>query len=161
MKITLIAILAVLLIGVSGCGKKKHTIKTDDGNVEITQSKSGDDFRMEIKGQDGKSAMTVGDTVSVPDSFPKDVPILAGAKPFMNVTQDKLEILHLKIQQPLAAVAKEYQEKLKAEGWKIESTANMGEMSMIQAKKDNRTCSVVINKGSGDAEATVQLAVGE
>ncbi len=160
MKTSLLITLTVLLIGVSGC-KQKRTIKTDDGNIEITQSKSGDEFQVEIKGQDGKSAMTVGDTVSIPDSFPKDVPILTGAKPFMNATQDKMEILHLKIQQPLAAVAREYQEKLKAEGWKIESTANMGEMSMIQAKKDNRTCSVVINKGSGDAEATIQLAVGE
>lgn len=160
MKMFLIAVLGGLLVVASGC-KEKRTYKTEDGQVEITQSKSGDDFRMEIKGQDGKSTMTMGATVGIPDSFPKDVPILAGAKPFMNATQDKAEVLQLKIQQPVAAVAKEYQEKLKAEGWEIESTMNMGDMSVIHANKGKRNCSVVINKGSDDTESTIQLVVAD
>ena len=97
--------------------------------------------------------------MEIPDTFPKDVPIPKGAVPKLSMTQGKNEMLHLRVSGSVGEVAKDYQEKLKAEGWEIETTMNMGETSMVQAKKGERTCALVIMKD--DDGTMVQLTVSE
>jgi hypothetical protein len=43
-------------------------------------------------------------------------------------------------------MAKEYQDKLKAEGWEIATTMNMAEASLLQAKKGGRQCAAMVVK---------------
>ena len=95
--------------------------------------------------------------VEIPDTFPKDVPILEGAVPKLSMTQGNAQVLHLLVPGGIGEAAKAYQEQLKGAGWEIETSMNMGESSMLQAKKDNRKCAVVVLK---DDEGTlVQLNV--
>jgi hypothetical protein len=54
-------------------------------------------------------------------------------------------------------MAKSYPDLLKAEGWEIESTMNMGESSMIHAKKEKRQCTATFLKD--DDGTTLQLGV--
>ncbi len=152
-------IAAVMLVVVAaaafGCNKSQ-THETPGGKVTVASE--GDTAKLEITTKDGKATMIAGDAgVAVPSTFPRDVPIPKGAVPKLTMSQGPTELLHLQVQGSVADVAKEYQEKLKGEGWEIESSANMGEASTIQAKKDNRTCAVMVVK-DGEA-ALVQLSV--
>lgn len=157
MKTNLLMTLAILLMATAGC-KKSHTIETSDGKVQVSEA-SGT-TRVEMEGKDGKATFVASETkVDIPDTFPKDVPILKGAVPKLTMSQGKSEVLHMVVSQGVAEVAKEYQEKLKAEGWTIETTMNMGDGSMIHAKKDDRVCSIVVGKNDDGSGAAVQLTV--
>lgn len=104
--------------------------------------------------------MTASDTaVAIPDTFPKDVPIPKGAVAKLTMSQGKAEILHLHVAGSIADVAKAYQDTLKAEGWEIESTMNMGEASMVHAKKGKQQCSAMVVKD--DAVTMIQLTVSQ
>lgn len=97
--------------------------------------------------------------VAIPDTFPKEVPILKGAVPGMSMSQGNTEMLHLRVPGSVADVAKQYADRLKKEGWEIESSMNMGEASMLQAKKGNLECSAMV---MDDGDGTVlQLTVSK
>jgi hypothetical protein len=154
-------ILAAMLAGVAaatfGCSRSQ-TYESPDGKVKVEQK--GDAAKYEVVTKEGKATVTASDKgVAIPSTFPKDVPIPKGAVPKMTITQGKTELLHLHVSGSIADVAKDYQDKLKAEGWEIESTMNMGETSMLQAKKGNRKCAAVVVKD--DAGTLVQLSVTE
>ena len=148
---------AVVALAV-GCGKS-DTYESSDGTVKIKQE--GDTAKYEVVTKEGKVTMSASDTeVAIPDTFPKDVPILKGAVAKLSMSQGKSEVLHLHVAGSMADVAKEYQDKLKDEGWEIESTMNMGDTSMVHAKKANRQCSAVVMKDD-EGGSLIQLTVTE
>ena len=153
----LAALWAGVVVATFGCGKSQ-TYESPDGKVKVSQE--GGTAKYEVATKEGKATIAASDTgVAIPSTFPKDVPILKGAVPKMTMTQGKTELLHLHVPGSIADVAKDYQDKLKAEGWEIESSMTMGDTSMLQAKKGNRQCAaVVVKDGTG---ALVQLSVTE
>jgi hypothetical protein len=155
MKISLALTLIGLALFTFGCGNS-DTYETADGSVTVSQD--GDAAKYEIQSEDGKTTMTTSDSgVAIPETFPKDVPIPNGAVAQLTMTQGKNEMLHLRVPGTVAEMAKSYPETLKAEGWTIESSMNMGDSSMIHAKKDNRQCTVMVVKD--DSGTTLQLSV--
>jgi hypothetical protein len=157
MNMKLAAILVVATAAAIGC-RKGQTIESPDGKVKVTEN--GGTAKMEVHDKGGKVTMETSDTkVAIPDTFPKDVPILKGAVPKMSMTQGKTVLLHLAVPGNVADAAKEYESKLKEQGWQVENTMNLGDSSVVQAKKDSRSCSVMVLKD--DAGTMVQLTVAE
>ena len=154
---TFSAMLLAVVALTFGCGKG-DTYQSSDGKVKVEQT--GDTAKYEVMTKEGKATMTASDTeVAIPDTFPKDVPILKGAVAKLSMSQGKSEVLHLLVPGAMADVIKDYQDKLKGEGWEIESTMNMGEASMVQAKKGSRQCAAMVMKE--DAGTLMQLTVTE
>ena len=85
---------------------------------------------------------------------------MKGACVHMAATRDKAQVLHLDLPRRVAEVFQEYQDKLKAEGWTIETTMNMGDSSMLAATKDGRHCNVLVSQ-NGNKGCTIQLTVAE
>ena len=138
-----------------GCGKSE-THQSADGTVKVEQN--GDTAKVEIVTKDGKANVTTSDKgVAIPDTFPKDVPIPKGAVPKLTMSQGKAEMLHLHVSGTVADVVKAYQELLKGEGWEIQTTMNMGEGTMLQAKKASRQCLATVMKD--DPGTLIQLTV--
>lgn len=138
-----------------GCGKS-DTYRSPDGTVKVEQK--GDTAKMEVTTPEGKATMTSSDKgVAIPDTFPKDVPIPKDAVPKLTMSQGKAELLHLHVTGSVADTLKSYQELLKGEGWEIETTMNMGDSSMLQAKKAGRQCAAVLMKEEGGT--LIQLTV--
>jgi hypothetical protein len=151
----LIITLALLAAVAFGCGKSS-TYKTRDGEV-IVDKKAGQ-VTFEGKTKEGNVKVTAADSgVALPDNFPKDVPIYKGAVVKIASTQDKTMMVHMEVAASVADALKYYQDELKGQGWEIQSTMNMGEGSMIAAKKAERQCTAMVlkdNKGT-----MVQLTV--
>lgn len=150
--------LTLLFVFATGCGKRERTYRTAGGDVRVTED--GNEVTYEATTKEGAFKMAAGDKgIAVPDSFPKDVPILSGATVKVAMTQGAQMVVHLHAARAVADVAKFYQDELKGQGWEIETSMNMGDTSMLSAKKDKRQCSVVVAKeGNG---ALVQLAVSQ
>lgn len=148
--------LAILAGLAAGCGKSEKTYKTGEGQVTVKEN--GDQIAYEGTTKEGKFKMSVGEKgVALPDDFPKDVPIMKGATVKAAMTQGPQTIVHLHVANSIADAAKFYQDELKLNGWTIENSMNMGDTSMVTAKKGNRQCNAVATKeGEG---ALVQLAV--
>ena len=152
MKLTMVlALVSALAVG---CGKSSY--KTREG--EVTVDKSSGQVTYEGKTKDGAVKVTASKAgVALPDDFPKDVPIYKGAVVQMTSTQGKMTLVHLNVSDPVADVLKYYQDELKSQGWEIQSTMNMGEGSMLTAKKGDRECSAVVAKQ--DKGTMIQLTV--
>ncbi len=149
--------LALLAAIAFGCGKKS-TYSTKDGEVTVDQK--GGKVTIESRSKDGNATFTANDGgVALPDKFPKDLPIYKGAVVKLASTQGNAMVVHMNVKAPVTDVLKFYQDQLKDQGWEIQSTMNMGEGSMISAKKANRQCTALVVKQ--DKETVVQLSVGQ
>jgi len=155
MKLTII--LALLAAVAFGCGKKS-TYSTKEG--EVTVDKKGGQVTFELKSKDGNTTVTVNEGgVALPDKFPKDVPIYKGAIVKVASTQGKTMMVHMNVPASAADALKFYQDQLKDQGWEIQSTMNMGEGSMLSAKKADRQCTALVLKQ--DKQTVVQLTVAQ
>ena len=151
----LTVILAVVAGILVGCGKSS-TYKTKDGEVTVDRTKGEVTFQGKTK--DGNVSVTASKAgVALPDGFPKDVPIYKGAVVQVASTQGKAMMVHLTVDAAVAEALKYYQDELKGQGWQIESTMNMGEGSMLVAKKEGRQCSALVMKQ--DKGSMIQLSV--
>jgi hypothetical protein len=152
-----VIVLTVLFAFAFGCGKSEKTYKTAQGEVKVKQ-KSGEVTYEATTKDGGTFKMAAGDKgVALPDNFPKDVPILKGATVKMAMTHGKQ--FHVQLQAPgaITDATKFYEDSLKGQGWEIETTMNMGDTSMLSAKKGARQCAIVASKDSGGT--IVQLTV--
>jgi len=155
---TVLALISLGMLG-TGCGKKKTVVTTQGG--QVTMENSGDKATYEVKTKEGNFKMTASDKgeISLPDNFPKDVPLYKGAKIKMATTTGKMMMVMQETKDNAPDVIKFYSDGLKAQGWEIETTMNMGDMSLVIGKKGKNSCQVTA--GKIPEGTTVQIAVGE
>jgi hypothetical protein len=98
-------------------------------------------------------------SAELPADFPRDVPVLKGATVKLAMSQGKRSLLHLYTSSTVADAAKYYDDALKREGWKIESSTRSSDMATIAATKGSEVFGVTIAKeGRG---TLIRLAVSE
>jgi hypothetical protein len=148
----LCGVIVLALLG--GCGKKEQNVATPGGNVKVTQQGSG--TTIEMTGKDAKVKISASDKgVALPANFPADVPIMPGATVKMAMSTGDALSVTLGVAASQADALKYYEDNLKAKGWEIAATMNMGDTAMISAKKGKREC--VMNVGKDGSGSVVQL----
>lgn len=148
--------LAALLAGTTGCANiaekaaekaaEAAAEKATGGKVDI--NKGG----VTVKGKDGESA-SFGDSVEIPEDFPKDVPVYEG-KVIGAYTDGKTWTINLETKDAFAKVLKFYKTELEAKGWVMESNMNTNQGGMYAATKDTRRCAATAAPQSGDEPST-------
>lgn len=149
----LCAAIALALLG--ACGKKEQNVAVPGGNVTVTQQGGGTTVEMRSdKGE--KVKVTSSDKgVALPANFPADVPIMPGATVKMAMTSGDALSVTFSVAASQADALKYYEDNLKAKGWEIAATMNMGESAMLSAKKGKREC--IMNVGKDGGGSMVQL----
>lgn len=151
---------------------QKADVKVDLSKGEMTidsKGEGGESYKMSSKDNttsvtkaDG-SQVVVGDSVAIPASFPKDVPLYPGMKPTMAAAEPAQESFSLSATTPdsLQKVAGFYKEKVKENGWSEETPAipDTDEMSMLMYTKDQRSLQVMVMK-AGDGTG-IQIVIGK
>ncbi len=146
---------AIALALLGGCGKKEQSVATPDGKVTVTQQGGGTTVEMRSDKGD-KMKVTASDKgVALPANFPADVPIMPGATVKMAMTSGDALSVTFSVAASQADALKYYEDNLKAKGWEIAATMNMGESAMLSAKKGKREC--VMNVGKEGSGSMVQL----
>jgi hypothetical protein len=98
-------------------------------------------------------------SLELPADFPRDVPVLKGATVKLAMSQGKRSLVHLYTSSTVADAAKYYDDALKREGWKVESSTKASDMVTISATKGSEVFGVTIAKeGRG---TLIRLAVSE
>ena len=112
------------------------TVKTEEGNVQV------------------------GEQISLPADFPKDVYVYEGAiKAVINNTAAKGYTVSVETDKAITDVKAAYEKKIVEDGWEKTGVMDFGESVSISGTKDSRTLSVMIGK-SGD-KTSVVLGVSE
>ena len=155
-RISLTALCAFALLAL-GCGKET-TVSTPSGKATVTQQ--GNVTNIEMKGDKGEKVNIAASDkgVALPGNFPADVPVMPGAVVKMAITTGGNLSVHFSVKSSPADAMKFYEENLKAKGWKIDATMNMGDATMVSAEKDKRKCVLNIAKEDGGG-SVVQVMV--
>ena len=149
-------ILAVLLAaGVAasmGCRRASESVaeklmakaieKNGGGKADVDLSKG----KMTVKTDKGEVVVTAGGGATIPADFPKDVFVAQDAKMLATTSIPGTFSLTMESKDGAEKLMEKYVAEMKAQGWKTESTMNMGETLMTSFAKDTRKTSVVMSK---------------
>jgi len=138
MRSTVLMLCCTALALNAGCGKEGATVEVKNKDVKV-QAAGG------------------GHTVALPADFPKDVPIIPGGSIKTAVTTPDVVSLGLIASAPVEDVAKYYRENLQSQGWKMDSTAVIGQVTMVSASKDQRNFGAQIVKGDDGTTVMITL----
>lgn len=156
---TLAILLAATVIVWVGCGKSgSRTITAPDGS-KATVTAEGDKTTVTIKGAKGEMVQFAqdGGDVPLPQGFPADLPLYPSAKVTTGTKTGETMMVGLESGDPVRKVAAFYEDKLAANGWKIQQTTNTADGGMVFGAKGNHTCSVIF--GTSGKQTTVCLSV--
>jgi hypothetical protein len=147
----------------SGCGflAQKAAEKTIEGATGNKVDINGD--KVSVQAEDG-TKVEVGGEQKLPEGFPTEVPIYAGAKIVGSTTaaggesQTSYTVSYLAPDE-MAVVARWYTSKLKSGGWKSVMTAQTGDGAIMASERGDLTVNVSVNPSSTEKGFRTQVVV--
>jgi len=132
------------------------------GDIDIDM-RSDDEGEVTITTDEGTFEYSAGGSVSLPDNWPDDLPIMdegsityAGS---MSPTAGEAgAVVVFDVDGSVSGVADYYKRALADNGWAVEATMQTGEMTIVSAAKDERTVGISIV--AGDVVTTVTISTG-
>jgi hypothetical protein len=172
----ILSICAVLTVLALGSCNREQSFETDEGKVTVkkegekikvttdegTLTMSGDEEKgqVAIKTEEGETLNVSYGKDSLPDNFPKDVPVYSPASVKMTqILDDSKSVISLGTQDDVSKVAAFYKKELPAKGWSVKNEMSMGNMSLLHVQKGNRALNVTVNKS--DEETIISMVIGE
>ena len=171
--LSICAVLTVILLG--SCSREqsvetdkgKMTVKEEGEKIKVTTDEgtitmSGDEEKgqIAIKTEEGETLNVSYGKDSIPDNFPKDVPVYSPAAVKMTQIIDaRKHFISLGTKDDVSKVAAFYTKELPAQGWSVKNEMSMGNMSLLHVQKGNRALNVTVNKS--DEETIISMVVGE
>jgi hypothetical protein len=146
---------AVALTG-AACSRS-HSVSTTDGKVTVTEKGKDGAASMTFTGKNGEKVQMDVNSGKVPDDYPADVPVYKDARITLSQTVSDKNGRNLVMETGDAAdkIIGFYKAGLESNGWKIEGTVAMGDMSMLTATKAARQFVVQITN-SNDKRSIMQ-----
>ena len=162
---SLLCAMAILSLTLVGCAKSISQKASETAAERIIEQQTGgnadvdiDDGNVKVESNQGK--MEAGENVALPADFPNDVYVIEGTiKVAVSDNESKGQSVSIETDKTVEEISSTYQEKLKANGWKITGTMSFGDSATVMAEKDDRTVSVIISKG--ESKNIVTLGVGK
>lgn len=160
--LVLTTILALVVLGGWGCGKKSAE-KTAEKIIE--ESASGDvdvdidDETVVITDNNSNSSMTIGKN-ELPANWPSDAPTYEGDITATYSTGDTYISATWQTDQSADEVYNYYQAELSDKGWTIESTTSTGSFKMLSAKKDNRMLTISATPLEDQTKTSYTVVIG-
>ena len=163
----LIPVLAISLV-CFGCGKRQADEMAAEKIVEnAIEGATGGEANVDLSGEtvtikskEGTMVISGGENVSLPDNFPKDVPVYKGAKVLTSISSKEGMSVTLQTTDAVAKVAEFYKTQMAAQGWQSEASLDTGHQTMLNYKKEARTAAVII-MADQDGGTTITLGLDE
>ncbi len=158
-KIIIIIIVLVVLFGISKFFSRGSYMMPYGAGVGVDKNLDGSATYSNKEG-----SVTVGGG-TYPDNWPNDLPKYSGAKIQYSASTNPQSgsagsALAFTTADSAQKVLDFYKKELVAKGWSIEQTANIGQMTIISAKKGENTFGAQIVTGE-DGQTTVTIGVGQ
>ena len=133
----------------------EHAMEEDGQSEARVDLETG---QVRVTGKDGESTYAGGDDVALPDGFPRDIPIVKGARIVQAIgTPDGSSVILLTGAER-KSVLDYYKSELASGGWTVENSMQTPQNDILSLKKDNRALSLMV--GDSRDETVVSLSVG-
>lgn len=148
----------ILIVTLSACGNDEEVAYEDD-ETKVTINKESGVSTFEAADGDSKveAKFQQDGNLPLPSDFPKDVPIVPGATLQANIRTDELYNLSFRTSKSPEELSAYYDERLKANGWKITAVTNMMGFTMIVGEKGDRNCQIHIAKEGDDTVLMINV----
>ena len=149
-----LVLLAVLAIGFcAGCKRSA----AENAKNAVSQSREGEEI--EFKDETGGEVHYAGGKapVTLPSGFPTDVPLYPKAIPIQTRTKTPSVCVLLNTPDAAARVKAFYLEKMKENGWKLETDTATADAVMLVGVKKDRKLIVLISEESGGAQFSLTI----
>lgn len=163
--VLMVAVLSAGALMLAGCGKAKEKAAAKAMELSLRHAGAKDASvdisgqNMTIKTKDGEVVISGGDSASIPADFPKDVFVEKSAKIRLAMKNPEGFVINLETGVAVPKAAETYDAGMKAQGWVLDASMDMGETRSLTYKKDTRQTTIIVSK-SGKATA-VMIAVNE
>jgi hypothetical protein len=155
--------IAGILAG-TGCGKSKSKEEklaeqqleaATGGDADVDISEKG--AKMTLTTDEGTMKVATGENASIPENFPKDIPVYKGAEvqTAMQIPEGFSLILFSK--DDVDTVVSATESEVAGNGWESVSTLNMGPQTMLSYKKEKRVLSIIIGKNEEDGNTMITI----
>lgn len=155
----IVVISLVLLL--AACSRSK-TVSTPNGDVKVEESGKPGQSTVTYTGKNGEQMTIASEGGKLPDDYPKDVPVMSGAKIVMATSVNNADThgssLILESADSCANTLAFYKKGLADNGWQTNATIAADKMTMLTADKDTRQLLVQI--GDSDGKCSVTQTVG-
>lgn len=135
--ILLVVLIASTVLGCASAAEKAAEKAIERGIEKESGGKTKVDVdrgSVEVETEDGKTRIETGEGASLPDNFPKDIPVHKAAKVVTVLTQDEGESVAFAVSADFRDVNEFYRAELQKAGYKIEATMDLGETLQFVAK---------------------------
>jgi hypothetical protein len=117
--------------------------------------------KVTVQTQEGTATYAGGQGTKIPDGFPKDIYVPAGATVLATVTTPGGFNLTLESSDAAADVAQAFKDKMTAAGWQESMSMNQGTINMLGYQKDGRAVQLVISRDSNKTHITLTVSTGQ
>jgi hypothetical protein len=172
LNITACVAVSFALFYLPGCGKAAE-VTVEKMAEKAIEAETGGDAQVDIKSDDGTFTMTAGDgentvnvqageSVSLPDDLPGDIPLPSGVT--WNMVQNTTGpqgnlVLQGTLATPMADVAAALKTEAEAQGWEsVQNISQVGALEMMTYSKGEKT--LTYNLASDDEKTTIMVASG-
>jgi hypothetical protein len=150
----------------TNCGKKAKDKAIEKAVEKAIEKQSGGKAKVDlskgqvtIKDEKGQMTMTQGGGAQLPDGFPKDVLVYAGASITVSAKQPNAFMLVLTSKDDKKKVAETYKSTLKSQGWEEATAMDMGDVTTMEYKKEKEKRTLVISIAKSDNQTQITLNV--
>jgi hypothetical protein len=158
-------ILPIIALALTGCGKSISQMASEKIAEKAIEAGTGGKAKVDVNNKGVKMEtkdgnIETGDDVKSPANFPSDVFVIDGKikAAIVDTASDNFS-LTIETDKSMSNASVLYQDKLKADGWKITGTMNFGESASVIAEKDTRNISVMFTKS--DTKTMVIISLGK
>ena len=128
------------------------------GQVQVDGNSDSKNFA--FKDNKTGNSIAIGEDVKIPDDFPKELPICAGAKAnsvSLQKNGDQEAALVMNSSDNVATVTKWYEGQAKSAGWTEEENSTLGTSEMRSYSKNGATFSLMIGSGESTSGSVMTL----
>jgi hypothetical protein len=153
-----------VLVVMTGCScseeaEKSVAEKAAEKAMEAHTGKEADikfdDESMRIKTDDGEMSLTSGKSATLPDNFPKDIPMYEGFVLDMAMEVPEGYSLSFTTKDEVSTVVQWYLTELTNQGWTKEANMDMGEQTMLVFKKSERGVHLAISSDNNQTRISL------
>jgi hypothetical protein len=163
-----ILLLIVFSLVLANCSGESEKITTQKGEEAMTEKSiesssvekvdvdvSGETVK--IKSKEGNVTISGGANVSLPDQFPRDIPIYKGAKVLhsMESIEDKAFSVSLTTKDNQATVVEYYTSTMKSQDWEEKGLMELPTQKILMYAKGNRNANLVIASGEEQTQIII------
>jgi hypothetical protein len=159
MKSLKISVLCLVLAQI-GCSRSK-TVSTSNGEVKVEQGKNAEQSTVTFTDNKGEKVTVASEGGKLPDDYPKDAPVVGGAKVIMASATKSGDInsysLVLESPDSFDNTVAFYKKELGNNKWKSEANVSSEKMTILTASKDTRNLVVQVTEADGKCSVTQTL----